>query len=270
MRCTCCGADVPEYSTVCYTCGASITPTPKPSAAPDIQGGGEQVASKSKVCSICGAPLADGATFCYTCGATQTTVTSEQRGTTQSVGNAASSLKRCEKCGAELPPGSTVCFSCGATQTAVTRLTRDKTRLEKEIQELEKEAKRIKNPTFLKIICMAIIALAALPIGGFMLFIPIGGILSEISYELYEVAFTFFMIMIFLIPIPYMVLSFIMYPMSGSCFAKAFINLVTCGIFSLVNAITILVRCKKVSPKNISALKSRLAEVNKKIAEEQI
>ncbi len=77
MKCTNCGAELPEGSTVCFECGAaqqaqSATPNPNTTA---------QTSSTTTVnvpqkikCKNCGAELSEGATVCFECGSPQNVV----------------------------------------------------------------------------------------------------------------------------------------------------------------------------------------------------
>ncbi len=284
MKCTCCGADVPENSTICYTCGASIDFSSKSNA----EASSTQALEDIKLCPICGAQISENSTICYSCGAT--IAENQSKPAPQSAENVQSKARKCEKCGAELPNGSTVCFACGATQTGITKLPKEKARLEKELKELEAQAQKYKEPKKLKKLCVTNIILASLML-GILILAYVVMILGFYVFSFFTLAFSVLMeseIFLLLIPIIaivifvvillllliyviiFIIISSKMYKMSGNNPAKAFLNIPTCGIFALVNAIIILVKCNKVSPERIEIVKKRLAEVNKAIEKNRI
>lgn len=79
MKCTNCGADLPNGSTVCFECGAAqqtSAQTPTPNSAPTVNGNVQPPVSapeapQTKKCQNCGAELPAGATVCFNCGAPQ-------------------------------------------------------------------------------------------------------------------------------------------------------------------------------------------------------
>lgn len=89
MKCTNCGADLPQGSTVCFECGApqQTTPTNSENSTP-AQPYANQAntpnqpyapnqfnnAPQGNRCRTCGAVLPDGATVCFQCGAPQNVV----------------------------------------------------------------------------------------------------------------------------------------------------------------------------------------------------
>lgn len=83
MICRTCGADVPEGSANCLTCGAPVDNTP--------------------ICAYCGAPLSADSAFCTNCGNKQPEPVAEE--------TAAPNL--CPHCGATLAEDSAFCVICG-------------------------------------------------------------------------------------------------------------------------------------------------------------
>ena len=83
MKCTHCGADLPDGSTVCFECGATQQASAQTNAQPPHF--------------------------------TPTPMTNQN---TQAPFNAtqAPQTKKCQNCGADLPASATVCFQCGAPQ----------------------------------------------------------------------------------------------------------------------------------------------------------
>ena len=72
MKCTNCGAELPEGSTVCFECGApqqspAATPTPDTTA----QNSTPVNTAPTVKCINCGAEIAEGSTVCFECGAPQ-------------------------------------------------------------------------------------------------------------------------------------------------------------------------------------------------------
>lgn len=141
MKCTTCGASIPENALFCTVCGAKVQPQqqPKPmqtkpaqicrqcgavipegnlfctacgaKAQPQQQPRPAAVPRPGKTCPVCGKPVAEGYTFCISCGTplnakTQTAPAPEpQRPAPMTV---------CRSCGASVPVGSKRCTACGA------------------------------------------------------------------------------------------------------------------------------------------------------------
>lgn len=77
MKCTNCGAELPDGSTVCFECGAPQQTQSASEAAPSYphhSSAAHSVSVAGKVqnkCRNCGADLPEGTTVCFECGAPQ-------------------------------------------------------------------------------------------------------------------------------------------------------------------------------------------------------
>lgn len=82
MKCTNCGAELPEGSTVCFECGApqqapSTTTTPNTTTQSPATNNVYAPEKGKNKCKNCGADLPDGATVCFECGSPQNVVKSD-------------------------------------------------------------------------------------------------------------------------------------------------------------------------------------------------
>ena len=76
MKCTNCGAELPEGSTVCFECGApQQAPSTTTTQNTTFQSPATNVnAPQKSKCHNCGAALPEGATVCFECGSPQNVV----------------------------------------------------------------------------------------------------------------------------------------------------------------------------------------------------
>ena len=88
-RCTNCGAEIPNNSTFCSSCGAAV-----------IQEKAVDISNLVK-CANCGKMVEKGMNFCTFCGSPMVVANDEIK---ESI---------CENCGAELNDGAAFCIKCG-------------------------------------------------------------------------------------------------------------------------------------------------------------
>lgn len=106
MKCTNCGANIPEGNLFCTRCGAKaeIIQRPRDVAQQSVPypGGGK----REIVCPTCGAAMPEGYAFCTNCGGTMTgAAAAKAPGAPETV---------CQNCGASVPAGNRFCIACGA------------------------------------------------------------------------------------------------------------------------------------------------------------
>ena len=144
MKCTTCGASIPENALFCTVCGAKVQPQqqPKPKqtspaqtcrqcgavipegnlfctacgakAQPQQQPRPAAVPRPGKACPVCGKPVAEGYTFCISCG----TPLNEKA----QAAPAPEPMTVCRSCGASVPAGYARCTACGADLRAAGRV----------------------------------------------------------------------------------------------------------------------------------------------------
>lgn len=116
IRCSKCGAEVPNTASFCNACGAPVAkPAPTPVQNPPVD-------TTLIMCSSCGSALDKNTRFCTTCGApvgnAMPQVTPEQMPAQQVAEPTPEqpAVRQCTNCGAPVPSDLQFCTMCGVQQ----------------------------------------------------------------------------------------------------------------------------------------------------------
>ena len=101
MRCTSCGANIPDTALFCTACGTAVSrPVPEQKPA-------------GLTCVQCGAPIPSGNLFCTACGAKAPAQQAPKQQAAASVPRPGAGGKTCPVCGRVIAPGYAFCTGCG-------------------------------------------------------------------------------------------------------------------------------------------------------------
>lgn len=101
MRCTSCGANIPDTALFCTACGTAVS-RPAPEQKP-----------AGLTCVQCGAPIPSGNLFCTACGAKAPAQQAPKQQAAASVPRPGAGGKTCPVCGRVIAPGYAFCTGCG-------------------------------------------------------------------------------------------------------------------------------------------------------------
>lgn len=101
QRCEICGAEVPNGSAFCSTCGATM---------PKVQG---PVSADYITCDNCGARVKKGMRFCTSCGIPMETVRAKSMESAMDLEAIIEQAKLCPNCGAKVECDLAFCTECG-------------------------------------------------------------------------------------------------------------------------------------------------------------